>query len=320
MIDLLSAFQPNITDQRATKRAKVDRCVHTRPVLKLLLTLPCSRGTSAYSLLTFFSEILGSKPLPGLLDLVSCLLETLSKVVHDTSTSAAEKTYVEQLLMSALENAAVNIPDGVSLAGSNIRLDVLVELIRVSENPQTFNQALLLMATLTRLAPDAVLRNVMPIFTFMGSNVFHRDDTYSFRVVQKVSDPFSHAQTMSLTSYLQTIDGIVPVMVNSLKSSHTDKLALAIASRSFIRIFTDAANHIPRHRRAHFFAHLVDVLGPSDLLSPVCLLLVDKLSSKVVRQNSADVVTTLALPLATLSRQSPELQFSVSCLNRSSNS
>ena len=44
------------------------------------------------------------------------------------------------------------------------------------------------MATLTRLAPDAVLRNVMPIFTFMGSNVFHRDDTYSFRVVQKVRD------------------------------------------------------------------------------------------------------------------------------------
>ena len=55
-----------------------------------------------------------------------------------------------------------------------------------SENPQTFNQALLLMATLARLAPEAILRNVMPIFTFMGSNVFHRDDAYSFRVVQKV--------------------------------------------------------------------------------------------------------------------------------------
>ena len=27
----------------------------------------------------------------------------------------------------------------------------------------------------------------MPVFTFMGSNVFHRDDNYSFRVVQKVS-------------------------------------------------------------------------------------------------------------------------------------
>lgn len=49
-------------------------------------------------------------------------------------------------------------------------------------NPQTFHQALLLMATLARLAPESVLRNVMPVFTFMGSNVFRRDDTYIFGV------------------------------------------------------------------------------------------------------------------------------------------
>lgn len=45
------------------------------------------------------------------------------------------------------------------------------------------------MANLARLAPDSVLCNVMPVFTFMGSNVFHRDDTYSFRVVQQVKLP-----------------------------------------------------------------------------------------------------------------------------------
>ncbi|KIP06398.1 hypothetical protein PHLGIDRAFT_128310 [Phlebiopsis gigantea 11061_1 CR5-6] len=277
MVDLLLAVQPMTADaaHRAPKRAKTD-----------------SETNEAYSLLTLLAEVLGAKPLPGSLELVSCLLETLGKVVHDTSASVAEKTYVEQLLMSALDNAATNIADGASLSGANVRLDILVELIRVSENPQTFNQALLLMATLTRLAPDAVLRNVMPIFTFMGSNVFHRDDTYSFRVVQK------------------TIDGIVPVMVNSLKSLHTDKLVLQIASRSFLRIFTDAANHIPRHRRTHFFAHLIEVLGPSDFLAPVCLLLVDKVSSKVVRQSPSDAVATLSLPLATLQRHSADLQLS----------
>lgn len=42
------------------------------------------------------------------------------------------------------------------------------------------------MADLARLAPESVLYNVMPVFTFMGSNVFHRDDTYSFKVVQQV--------------------------------------------------------------------------------------------------------------------------------------
>jgi len=59
-------------------------------------------------------------------------------------------------------------------------------VVLVSENPQTFNQCLLLIASLAHLAPEFVMQNVMPIFTFMGSNVFHRDDSYSFRVVEKV--------------------------------------------------------------------------------------------------------------------------------------
>jgi U3 small nucleolar RNA-associated protein 10 len=63
----------------------------------------------------------------------------------------------------------------------------------VADNPQTFHQALLLMANLARLAPDSVLRNIMPVFTFMGSNVFHRDDTYSFRVVRQVK--ISHSSS-----------------------------------------------------------------------------------------------------------------------------
>jgi U3 small nucleolar RNA-associated protein 10 len=87
----------------------------------------------------------------------------------------------------------------------SLRLEILVELIRcksfiscawnsfdkayypVAVNPQTFNQALLLISSLSRLAPEAVLHHIMPVFTFMGSNVFHRDDSYSFRVVEQVN-------------------------------------------------------------------------------------------------------------------------------------
>lgn len=65
-------------------------------------------------------------------------------------------------------------------------LKLVLTIYVTASNPQTFNQALLLMATLARLSPDSVLHNVMPIFTFMGSNVFHRDDSYSFKVIQKV--------------------------------------------------------------------------------------------------------------------------------------
>lgn len=87
---------------------------------------------------------------------------------------------------------------------SSVHVETLVEIVRsgcypqfthfyftnpvalASNNPQTYHQALVLISTLSRLAPESVLRDIMPIFTFMGSNVFHRDDAYSFNVVQKV--------------------------------------------------------------------------------------------------------------------------------------
>ena len=105
------------------------------------------------------------------------------------------------------------------------------------------------MASLARLAPEAVLLNIMPIFTFMGSNVFHRDDSYSFRVVQKVPLYLLRLPLDKSLTTLQTIDSIVPVMIASLKDSHSERFDLYLASRTFLRIFTDAANHIPRHRR-----------------------------------------------------------------------
>lgn len=62
-----------------------------------------------------------------------------------------------------------------------------------SHNPQTYQQALLLLAQLGPLVPDQLVHNVMPIFTFMGANVLQRDDAYSLRVVEKVrTDVFCH--------------------------------------------------------------------------------------------------------------------------------
>lgn len=71
----------------------------------------------------------------------------------------------------------------------------------VADNPQTFHQALLLIASIARLAPESVLHNVMPIFTFMGSNVFHRDDSHSFRVVQQVSWSLDMYGCLTLTPF-----------------------------------------------------------------------------------------------------------------------
>ncbi|KAH8112066.1 hypothetical protein DFH11DRAFT_1788270 [Phellopilus nigrolimitatus] len=278
---LLQALQPNVgtLNRRASKRAKTD-------------IPPSDPEKSAASHLALLAEVLSSQVLPGSLELVSGLLDTLSRIVATSAPVQADLIYVEQLLMSSIDSSASQIKELPNLAPSAIRLDVLVELMRTSENPQTFHQALLLMASLARLSPESVLHNVMPIFTFMGSNVFHRDDSYSFKVIQK------------------TTESIVPVATASLKQKHNNTLDLFIGSRDLIRTFTDAFTHIPRHRRTSFFTHLVDVLGPADFLAPVIMLLADKSSNRVSRQDRQEAQLSLVLPLGILHHYDSSVEFS----------
>ncbi|KAH6904492.1 hypothetical protein BKA70DRAFT_1373519 [Coprinopsis sp. MPI-PUGE-AT-0042] len=265
-VALLGALAPKVkSSDRAPKRAKTTES-----------------GEPSINKLTFFAEALNTVGLPGSVDLISHLLQALSSVVQTFSSLQADVNYTEQLLMSAIDTVASKVTELPNIAPSAIRLDVLVELIRVTDNPQTFHQALILMSNLTRLAPDSVLHNIMPVFTFMGSNVFHRDDASSFNVVQK------------------TIDGIVPVMVSSLKRSASNAMDLAASAKDFLHIFTDAANHIPRHRRTKFFSHLVSALGAQDFLAPVCMLLVEKQANKTVRQSEEESKASLSLPVALL--------------------
>ncbi|TFK71529.1 hypothetical protein BDN72DRAFT_432062 [Pluteus cervinus] len=274
IVHLLTSLQPHVAGTTPrVKRAKTS-----------------SEESNPIPSLTVLLESLSEEALQGSLELVSALLDTLNKVVASKSGTELDGNYVEQLLMSAIEIASDKITEVPNLRPSAIRLDILVELIRVSSNPQTFHQALLLMASLARLAPDSIHHNIMPVFTFMGSNVFYRDDSYSFRVVQK------------------TIENIVPVMVSSLKQGETQSVDLYKKSKEFLMIFTDAANHIPRHRRNNFYTHLINVLGSQDFLAPISMLLVEKLANKVVRQTADDLQTTLSLPTAVLQHHPPNLQ------------
>lgn len=102
----------------------------------------------SFILLTTFVEVLAASDLPGSIDLISRLLDTLNNVLHYETPTQGDKSFVEQLLMSAIDNCAekvvvscrilfeVQISDDGShqelpnLSPSAIRLDILVELIR----------------------------------------------------------------------------------------------------------------------------------------------------------------------------------------------
>ncbi|KAJ3917389.1 hypothetical protein F5877DRAFT_44742 [Lentinula edodes] len=289
--------------------------------------LPTEERTGPFQRLAILAEVLASlsvtsvansttksdlETLPHSFDLITHLLESLSQIVRFQASgasinSASSVEFICQNIMASIDGVAAGVRDPPNLSPTPIRLDVLVEIIRVSVNPQTLHQALLLIAGLARLAPESVLRNVMPVFTFMGGmSMLSRDDGYGWGIVQK------------------TVDSIVPVMVSSLKESHpSGGLDLYIGARDFLRVFTDAANHIPRHRRTNFFSHLVTVLGPKDFLAPVCLFLIEKSANKIVRsqqyllgaknkgkgkEKDTDAQSALALPTALVHHFEPWLQ------------
>jgi hypothetical protein len=60
----------------------------------------------SYESLAFLTEVFSGIPLPGDKDLISCLLETLSNVSHSEGRPTAGVAYIEQLLMSCIQNAS----------------------------------------------------------------------------------------------------------------------------------------------------------------------------------------------------------------------
>lgn len=59
--------------------------------------------------LTVFLEALASQELPGSLELVSALLEVLGRVAGLQDVAQSEISYLEQLLMTAIESSALQI-------------------------------------------------------------------------------------------------------------------------------------------------------------------------------------------------------------------
>ncbi|GAA5903947.1 hypothetical protein JCM5296_002463 [Sporobolomyces johnsonii] len=187
----------------------------------------------------------------ALFDLLACLVEV-------PSANQVEVQYPGQLILGALGRVVETVQPSSGVTSDSIRMAPVLDFMRSSINPQTYHQSLLLLAQLGPLVPDQLVQNIMPIFTFMGANVLQRDDAYSLRVVD------------------QTLEKIVPPLVKAMQKSATGREGLVIDLKDLLRAFTDAAAHVPRHRRSNLFVRFVETLGPRDFLSAVAMLLVDR--------------------------------------------
>jgi U3 small nucleolar RNA-associated protein 10 len=154
--------------------------------------------------LTVLLESRDWKTVPGDAQLVATLMTTLSTLLAKRQSVKEGVDYLEQEILAAILSLIERIQNAEEIQRAHVGVEVIIKVIRgmsipdavplhsagtdmiASTNPRTSQRALLVASELARLIPDAVLHNIMPIFTFMSASDLQRDDAYSFGVVEKV--------------------------------------------------------------------------------------------------------------------------------------
>ncbi|KAF4761136.1 hypothetical protein HAV15_006933 [Penicillium sp. str.  len=210
--------------------------------------------------MTFILEIVDSSSPETHPELVDGLFQTLAALHHFKSQIQSGMSYLLSLTLGSLL-AIVNTSKGSAkpqFDTSAIRADLVVDCVRTTDSPQVQNGALLLVGSLSVIAPELVLHSVMPIFTFMGTTVLRKDDDYSVSVID------------------QTIDQVVPALIQSLRNQKRDVVS---GTSELLLSFTAAFEHIPSHRRLRLFHALISKLGTQDFLFAVLAMLANRYST-----------------------------------------
>ncbi|KAF7728274.1 HEAT repeat-containing protein 1 [Apophysomyces ossiformis] len=242
-----------------------------------------TKTVDLYELVTML-ELIESKTIIDDHFLVKPLFEILTAMVNaDLRDAPVSLEYINQLLMSSLTRIIQAAEEQQKeIEESVLRVDTVVQCIRNTENPQTHNHALLLMATVASMYPECVLHNIMQVFTFMGANVLRQDDNYSFQVIQ------------------QTLEKIIPPLVASSRLSSENEVALVLQVKPIIKVFVDALFHIPKHRRLRLFSVLIQTLGEDEFLYAIISLLLEKFTEKLARgaRTEAESLTEFSLTIS----------------------
>ncbi|XP_008297346.1 HEAT repeat-containing protein 1 [Stegastes partitus] len=220
-------------------------------------------GAVSWQRVTLILELLQhKKKLKRAQTLVPVLFSLLARSLEPGSADHTNMEYTKQLLLSCLLNICHRLsPDGGPVAADvldeeKFSVELVVQVIRASDVPQTHHHALLLLGTAAAIFPEKVLHNIMPIFTFMGASLLRLDDAYSFRVIDK------------------TVQMVIPALIKAHQQSDGSSSShmVAVVTR-IVHVFVDALPHVPEHRRQPILSQLVTTLGPAHFLWVLMLLL-----------------------------------------------
>ncbi|XP_055599376.1 HEAT repeat-containing protein 1 homolog [Uranotaenia lowii] len=175
--------------------------------------------------------------------LIPKLFEVLKTCLNFEEQSGVE--YVKQMLLSLMLNCCTDASGNSSLSNSIFKVDLIVQCIRGTQNPQTHHHALLLLSHVAHLVPEQVLHNMMEIFTFMGSSIVRQEDVYSIQIISKI------------------IETIIPTLAVDRKSNGKNNHERVIP---ILKIFADVILDVPEHRRVPLYSKLIQTLGSSEYL------------------------------------------------------
>ena len=205
------------------------------------------------------------KMLRGLFQLLADLQRSQDKIKGGIN-------YLQVLTLDsilAIITGAENGPDS-SIDPSEINADVIIECIQTTSSTQTRNTGLLLISALARVRSELILHNVMPIFTFMGSNMLSQADEFSNHVIS------------------QTMDSIIPQLMQSLHKRKSSQLS---GVSELLLSFAAAFEDLPAHRRMEIYGSLIEKVGSEPYLYAfVAILIYENPKNKRVMQFASDLV------------------------------
>lgn len=234
ILDLLHNMRDVVSPKLQTK---MRRRISVVPTLDILDT---SEWRKATTVLEFIQD---KKKMRNIDKLIPVLFDILKKCLDFDEQASVE--YPKQLVLSSILHYCDKI-DPTILPQNIFNMELVVQCIRASPNPQTHHHALLLLAKVASFIPNQVLLHIMAIFTFMGSSVLRHDDAYSFQIIAKI------------------IDTIIPILVK--ERSKNDIV-------SVLRVFVDVILDVPEHRRMPLYSQLLEQIGPKENLYIFALLI-----------------------------------------------
>ncbi|KAJ1335134.1 U3 small nucleolar RNA-associated protein 10 [Microdochium nivale] len=242
------ATEPPPGKRRRTSSSEAHRGVGTQTTPEITATLKH---------VTFVLQLVEGSAPEKHPELLNPLFNALSELQHYRVIVGSELGYLQNLVLRSLLAIVPAYKESPSLKidGSGGHGDLLVNCIQKSSSPAVQSSALLLIASLAKVAPDLVLHSVMPIFTFMGSSVLRQNDDYSAHVIN------------------QTVKEVVPPLIQSLRKGKRNPVA---ATSELLLSFVTAYEHIPSHRRLSLFVSLVETLGAEEFLFALLAMLADK--------------------------------------------